>query len=112
MMRKPQPTRRAFFVEVLEDRLCPSTLPLAAPPAQPDAVTQAHARAAYGQLPLSFEANQGQADASVNFLSRGSGYTLFLRPAEAVIDLQQGSGNETVLRMKLVGANTAATADW
>ena len=110
MMRKPQPTRRAFFVEVLEDRLCPSTLPLAAPPAQPDAVTQAHARAAYGQLPLSFEANQGQADASVNFLSRGSGYTLFLRPAEAVIDLQQGSGNETVLRMKLVGANSAAQA--
>ena len=40
---------------------------------------------AYGKLPLSFEANQGQSDAQVEFLSRGSGYTLFLTPSEAVL---------------------------
>src|SRR6266496_542746 len=30
---------------------------------------------AYGKLPLSFEANQGQTDNSVSFLVRGRGYT-------------------------------------
>src|SRR5947209_1276856 len=33
---------------------------------------------AYGKLPLHFEANQGQTDPGVKFLSRGRGYTLFL----------------------------------
>ncbi len=48
-----------------------------APKAQPlgrkiDAV------AAYGRLPLAFEANRGQTDPRVRFLARGPGYTLFL----------------------------------
>ena len=72
---------------------------------------------AYGKLPLSFEANQGQTDSRVNFLSRGSGYTLFLSPTEAVLALRKpsapevgkvennGDAEEAVLRMKLVGAN-------
>ena len=82
---------------------------------------------AYGKLPLSFEANHGQADSRVNFLSRGSGYTLFLSPTEAVLALRKpgaSSGPRTrhappgnpeakkapaapaaVLRMKLLGAN-------
>jgi hypothetical protein len=46
---------------------------------------------AYGKLPLSFEANQGQSDAQVKFLSRGSGYTLFLTSSEAVLLLQKGA---------------------
>ena len=33
---------------------------------------------AYGKLPLSFEINRGQTDSRVKFLSRGSGYSLFL----------------------------------
>ena len=37
-----------------------------------------HLVASYGRLPLSFEANHGQTDGSVKFLSRGNGYTLFL----------------------------------
>ena len=37
----------------------------------------------YGKLPLSFEANQGQSDKQVKFLSRGQGYTLFLTGDEA-----------------------------
>jgi hypothetical protein len=41
----------------------------------------------YGKLPLSFEANQGQTDPSVKFLSRGGGYTLFLTLDEAVLSL-------------------------
>jgi hypothetical protein len=62
----------------------------------------------YGSLPLSFEANRGQADNKVRFLSRGSGYTLFLTPAEAVLALRQPSSKKSrdaVLRMRLVGAN-------
>jgi len=34
----------------------------------------------YGKLPLSFEANHGQTDSKVKFLSRGPGYQLFLLP--------------------------------
>jgi uncharacterized protein (TIGR03437 family) len=43
----------------------------------------------YGRLPLSFEANHGQTDASVKFLSRGNGYTLFLTATEAVLALRK-----------------------
>src|SRR5437868_10920624 len=42
----------------------------------------------YGKLPLSFEANLGQMDPSVKFLSRGSGYNLLLRGDEAVLTLR------------------------
>ena len=87
---------------------------------------------AYGKLPLSFEANQGQIDGRVDFLSRGSGYTLFLTPAEAVLALRKPAASSrartthappgnteaeqadaappAVLRMKLVGANPAPRA--
>jgi streptogramin lyase len=76
----------------------------------------AQVAAAYGQLPLSFEANEGQLDPQVRFLARGNGYSLFLTPTQAVLTLQQppvpGSqppaavvSPETVLRMHLIGAN-------
>ena len=77
--------------------------------------------ARYATIPLSFEANQGQTDPSVQFLSRGSGYSMFLTRDEVVLNLErQQSASPTpgqtqvappvdTLRMKLVGAN-AATA--
>ena len=40
-----------------------------------------------GPLPLTFEPNVGQADASVKFLARGRGYGLFLTPNETVFVL-------------------------
>ncbi len=43
----------------------------------------------YGKLPLSFEANQGQTDRQAKFLSRGSGYALFLTGNEAVLSLRK-----------------------
>jgi hypothetical protein len=49
---------------------------------------------AYGQLPLSFEANQGQTASEVKFLARGSGYALFLTPGEAVLTLQKPKAPE------------------
>src|SRR5262249_6570587 len=46
----------------------------------------------YGSLPLSFEANQGQTDVQVDFLSRGPGYSLFLTSTEAVLVLAKPTG--------------------
>jgi hypothetical protein len=48
---------------------------------------------AYGKLPLAFEANRGQTDGQVKFISRGHGYTMFLTGDEAVLSLRsQKSG--------------------
>jgi Bacterial Ig-like domain (group 3)/Beta-propeller repeat len=52
---------------------------------QADPQAQARILEGYGKLPLSFEANHGQADARVKFLSRTGGYTLFLTRDEAVL---------------------------
>ena len=73
--------------------------------AQPDAVTKARLNEVYGQLPLSFESNEGQTDPHVDFITRGSGYTLFLTPREAMLALRSPSA-ETMLRMKFVGSET------
>src|SRR5437016_7438669 len=79
----------------------------------------------YGKLPLSFEANQGQIDSGVKFLTRGAGYGIFLTSAEAVLrltgshgDAEKGSNRPlpasthrhiaSLLRMKLISANQAA----
>ncbi|MGH7412390.1 MAG: SBBP repeat-containing protein, partial [Candidatus Methylomirabilis sp.] len=43
----------------------------------------------FGNLPLSFEPNQGQSDPQVKFLARGRGYTLFLTQGEAVFVLRK-----------------------
>src|SRR5260370_40656986 len=44
---------------------------------------------AYGKLPMAFEANRGQAARQVKFLSRGSGYSVFLTANEAVLALHK-----------------------
>ena len=69
-------------------------------------------QAAYDQLPLAFEANQGQAAAPINFVAHGSGYALGLTPSEAVLALQKPAsspGPQTnaapgdVVQLQLVG---------
>ncbi len=44
---------------------------------------------AYGKLPMAFEANRGQTDRRVKFLSRGNGYRVFLTSNEAVLALHK-----------------------
>jgi hypothetical protein len=84
---------------------------------------------ALARLPLHFEANYGQTDASVKFLARGRGCTLFLAPDEVVLNLRSvrqqnhgagpsetgqlaavglayGDRSSTTLRLRLVGANS------
>ncbi|HEV2175754.1 MAG TPA: hypothetical protein VGW33_00895 [Terriglobia bacterium] len=58
---------------------------------KPGPARQGRVLQSYGKLPLAFEANQGQADARVKFLSRGAGYTLFLTGDEAVLALRGAS---------------------
>src|SRR6202041_2407073 len=79
------------------------------------------------KLPMFFEANQGQTDPRVRFLTRSGGYTMFLAPTETVlVEGKNGSvsgaklgkgfaavradaknSNEAVLRMELLRANAA-----
>ena len=82
---------------------------------------------AYAKLPLRFEENQGQTAREVRYVSRGSGYELFLTSQQAVIALRSNqhsdlsplhrtasiramrkankAGQITALRMQLEGAN-------
>ncbi len=52
------------------------------------ATSGARMKAAFAQIPLFFEGNQGQTDKQVKFLSRGPGYSLFLTANEAVLRLR------------------------
>jgi len=63
-------------------------------------------------VPLSFEPNQGQAASVVQFLSRGSGYAVFLAPGKVVLQLerQQPASAVDTLRMSLIGVNAKANA--
>jgi hypothetical protein len=94
-----RPAFRRPLLEALEDRAVPSGASLAG----------------YSQLPLSFEVNRGQTAPQVNYLARGSGYTLFLSATQATLGLTQPSARrgapsvEDVLRLGLVGANPAAS---
>ena len=81
-------------------------------PASSSRATTLQQQRVIANLPLVFESNQGQSDSEVKFLSRGSGYGLFLTEHEAVLTLQnsvfstQHSGGEvSVVRMTLDGAN-------
>jgi hypothetical protein len=85
----------------------------------PSSEARARLEAAYGRLPLSFESNQGQADARVKFVSRNRGYALFLTDrAEAVLVLSKPQPNakppslaqdakpiSNTVRMSLIGAS-------
>jgi hypothetical protein len=73
--------------------------------AAPGAATRASLSVTHGQLPLSFEANQGQVDQAVQFLSRGQGYALFLIPSEAVLRLSSPGGGDAVVRLAWAGGN-------
>lgn len=74
----------------------------------PDAATRARIERNYGNLPLSFEANRGQTDPRVKFFSRGPGYSFFLTPDEAVMQLRS---EKRGARSEERGAKMAATLD-
>jgi hypothetical protein len=83
----------------------------------------------YGNLPLSFEQNEGQTDRHIQFLSHGNGYFLFLAGSEAVFALDtptlpierrttinaatqyrsQRLRQTALVHMKLLGASTTSS---
>src|SRR4051795_4236339 len=65
------------------------------------AVSPAKIQTGYGNLPLTFEVNQGQTDPRVKFLAHGDGCGLFLTPDEAVLTF---TAKKDVLRMRFAGA--------
>lgn len=75
-----------------------------------------------GSLPLSFEENRGQTEATVRFLARGPGYGLYLTAQEAVLHFSDHCGESvaspnsgeqpsprtnTQVRLRWLGAQTA-----
>ncbi len=114
---------RVWLATFQPTALIPAAQPSAAPQIDLSHPAQKKAAEDYGKLPLAFEANRGQTNPQVQFLSRGPGYTLFLTADEAVLKLQNleadtASARSTpirdadpqspaILRMKLVGANPA-----
>ena len=94
-------------------------------PAKPDEATRLQVIQNYGKIPLSFEANEGQQDRQVKFLSRGNGYNLFLTNGEAALELRKpdekakasaeesaafskkGKAQVAVVRTKFVGAKSS-----
>jgi len=77
----------------------------------------ASVHALYSQLPLMFEPNRGQTDPQVKFMSRGSGYGLFLTEKAAVLTLShpgrvgESTNTSSVIRMSLRGAQACPVLD-
>lgn len=101
--------------------------------AKDDVAARARLSRSYGNLPISFEPNQGQTAGVVQYLARGAGYTLFLTPGEMVLTLHaslpatrkahgapmpstilppsvEGAEKSAVVRMQLIGSNKHAQA--
>jgi hypothetical protein len=76
---------------------------------QVDPANRPRVAAKYGKLPLNFEANGGQTNRQVTFLSRGKGYTLFLTGDGSALSLRRGTDN-AVVRTRLLGANPMVLA--
>jgi hypothetical protein len=114
------------FLQILaaQDIAAPAVSHFASRGAEPATPASARQRLAeaYTRLPLSFEANRGQAPAPVEFLARGAGYTLYLKPDGATLvlnsarqaggsDAAQRRPNRSALSMRLAGANLAASLE-
>jgi hypothetical protein len=78
----------------------------------------------YARIPLNFEPNQGQANPRVQYVSRGKGFSLFLAPGQASLNLERQSSSSArpnsgasgdigpvdTLTLQLLDANVNATA--
>ncbi|HMV47755.1 MAG TPA: SBBP repeat-containing protein [Blastocatellia bacterium] len=72
----------------------------------PATPVQLQAREALNQLPLSFEANRGQTDKAVQFISRGADYTLYLAASEARLEPRDKNNPRSSLSLQLAGASS------
>jgi hypothetical protein len=132
-MNQPQKSPRADLTSVQQPNV-------SAPSVEAGLALHAQAQQVYGKLPLVFEANRGQTESQVSFITRAGGATIFLTPSEAVLVMRSAnSGTRTdepstrsletaelrsaaktssairnlqlgVLRMRLAGANPRSAA--
>jgi hypothetical protein len=94
--------------------LLSTILPACAAQAAP--LTETRLAGAYGKLPIGFEANCGQADARVNFLARGRGYTLLLTATQATLGpigpvRSVREARPIITTITLIGGNAAAHSE-
>lgn len=64
----------------------------------------ARVRSSAPRVPLNFEPNVGQTNRAVDYVARGSGYTVFLTRREAVVALRRTTAKRGVVRIRLRGA--------
>jgi hypothetical protein len=69
--------------------------------AQNVAPFQAQSVAAYGKLPLHFEANRGQIDSKVRFFTHGDGYGLYFTGTDAVLSLHKQSPSSSTDEVRI-----------
>jgi len=81
------PTLKGFILVLLVSVQGPPAS--GAPHDGADATTRTWMVENYGQLPLHFEANLGQSDPPVKFISHGGNHTLLLAPTEMVLILRK-----------------------
>jgi photosystem II stability/assembly factor-like uncharacterized protein len=73
-------------------------------------LVKAGLRENYGNLPLSFVENRGQANARIRFLSHGNGYSLLLTPGAVVLNSAQSpQGHAAALEMTFSGAQSSVS---
>jgi hypothetical protein len=60
-------------------------------------------------LPLQFEANQGQAEATASFIAHGQSSEFLISATSAQFVLRKASGETVAARMQIVGANPSAS---
>jgi Beta-propeller repeat/Divergent InlB B-repeat domain len=96
--RSDRPSLPVFLVLSLcvSLAMCVSSQCADQPAAANSAATQ-RARASFGNLPLTFEPNQGQADSQIKYMTHWHGYSLFLTPNEAVFAMPIGPQNSALL---------------
>ncbi|HSF24278.1 MAG TPA: hypothetical protein VLE20_08640, partial [Blastocatellia bacterium] len=76
---------------------------------EPDIATRQRLNEAFARMPICFEANQGQAASSAQFVSAIGGPRLLLSPSEATFERRQSQATENeALKMHLVSADPAA----
>lgn len=96
-------TAALFSLAAVSCLLWHSTMAAAANANQPSSMSSA---SAINRLPLMFESNRGQSDASVRFLSRGAGFQAFFRDSSATIVVgKRASVQSSRVEISLIGSS-------
>jgi hypothetical protein len=79
--------------------------------AAPSQMSEKEALDAYGKLPLSFVANEGQTEKAVRYYAQGAGYGFFFTKGGAMLSFADGEGRGHALALDYLGADPGATLE-